>query len=105
MKSHGPTSQAPQDALDPAVHAAYEKRRRLRRLSVLGFVAMWLIAMLSSFAGGQKVPEWVAALWMLGMMALLLVAAFSWRCPRCGYFIAGRFSQANYCWKCGVRLS
>jgi hypothetical protein len=91
--------------LDPAVQAVYQKRRRLRRLAMLGFVTMWIIAMLGGFSLGRAIPEWVPPIWMLCMFGWVLLGVFSWRCPRCGYFIAGHFSAVRYCWKCGVRLS
>ena len=112
------------DVLDPDIHAAYQRRRQLRKIGILGFVALWLVVVLSALIGRGRVPAWVDGFWMLGMAAFIqeepvlrtlfsmlsmaaffLLAAFSWRCPRCGYFIAGQFSRARYCWKCGVRLS
>ena len=76
-----------------------------RKLAITTFATMWLIAMLSGLLPKQSIPEWVMAIWMLCMAACLLVGIFSWRCPQCGYFIAGRFSQVRYCWKCGIRFS
>ncbi len=95
----------PRDVLDPDIHAAYQRRRRLRKIGILGFVALWLVVVLNALIVRGRVPAWVDGFWMLGMAAFFLLAAFSWRCPRCGYFIAGQFSRARYCWKCGVRLS
>ena len=103
-----PGSPPPNAPLDAEVHSAYEKRRRYRRLSILVFVTIWLLAFLTGLGKAWSVPDWVVGLGFLGMGACVIVGILAWRCPRCGYQIAGGHSfssQSRFCWKCGVRLS
>jgi hypothetical protein len=102
IRQSAPEKPAP---LDPEVHAAFERRRRLRKGSIVGFIGLYVIASLFSFALPGHAPSWLSGIWIIGIVGLVLVGIFSWRCPRCGYYIAGHSSGVRYCWKCGVRLS
>ena len=89
--------------LDHEVHAAFLRRRRMAVLGVAGFILLPLGSTALTIPLGE-LPKWLGAAMFLASMGLFLLGVFSWRCPRCGYFLASTW-RPRYCWQCGVRLS
>jgi hypothetical protein len=93
----------PKDAtLNEEMHAAFLRRRRMAVLGVAGFILLPLGSAALTISLGE-LPKWLEAAAFFACMGLFLLGAFSWRCPRCGYFLASTW-RPRYCWQCGVRL-
>jgi hypothetical protein len=87
---------------EPIVHRAFLLRRRLTAFGVIGFVALPFAGAALDFPVG-RVPQWVGVVLLFAAAGLFLLAAFSWRCPRCGYFLTSTW-RPRHCWQCGVGL-
>jgi len=89
-------------ALDKEVHAAFLRRRRMALLGLAAFILLPLGSVALAIPFGE-LPKWLSAASIFASMGLFLLGVFSWRCPRCGFFLASTW-RPRYCWQCGIRL-
>jgi len=90
------TAASPDQQPDRALHAAFLRRRRMMVLGIAGFIFFQI----GAAALGDR--DFAFLLFLLAMASLML-GVFSWRCPKCGYFLTNTW-RPYFCWRCGVRL-